>query len=684
MSEIDNTIQRAAKRPVPEIKMDFDYFIAMLESRLDVTYTDEQIEFIKSFYQPTINTADPGTGKTASAVAGILCAEFVYGIKAQNIYALSFTNEATAELKVRHEKACDKFGVKSLVNFKTLDALCSEVIKENFRLLSFDGFDVDSIDISEPMTVEDTIEYIQNVAIEEEIAIPQSKLKQVVFAIRSLNSALIFSKDHVESKEVFKKTGLEYEELQIIRKRLYVNSKIKKRVRANELTMYALEILIKDSSISEKYKDRNKLILVDEFQDMSDIKLEFLKRITTNLIVIGDMKQQIYGFNGASLEIFDKYKEAFPECNELHLTKSFRCPEKVAEYSKMQIKYNNIGGEDFTGRDAEGDVYIHSDFDLDALCASIRKDLDDNHNKFSRQIMFTYRNNYSVVPIVEKLYQAKIPIIMYKHQEAHKLPVIKDLVGLMQIIRNPVNLNSLEILNKLVPEFTKHIDRPYENPIYKIMKKENIGFFDIEYGYKDNQLKSTLNRCMIAANKLYQENAQTREIFNALYPFYSEYYLYTHEKHLEQPASYYVRLVQSMTHKPFNLFIADEVSKAEFVVEWTNKRFGVKCLTFHLAKGLESDVVHIIDAEDGLIPNKKRVEDGLKMHCVIDTARNVRNERSLVFVAVTRTKGDLHIHYREKLATMFTSENEFESLDMAYETCKLVHDDLEVFSKFYE
>lgn len=664
--------------------MDYEFFKAQIENRFNKEYTAEQDEFIRDITTPTLVFADPGVGKTESVVAGLLAAEMVHRINPKNISALSFTNQATVELTNRHENACKKLGIGSYVNFQTLDSMCTDIIRQNFGYLSMEGWEVDEITITEPMKIEDMAEYIIDVASAEEISVNPNNVKNIVMAMRSLNSALIFDRAHVESKLAFKRTGLSYEEFQTIRKSVYVNNKILKKVRVDDIALYTLEILTKAPEIATKLRAKNRIIVVDEFQDMSLIKLELLSRLTDCLVVVGDIKQQIYAFNGACSEIVEMYRKYYPQRREVSLSKSFRCASAIAEFAKGIIAPNDMGGEKFQGIDKEGKVNFYSAYDLDALCKSIKEGLEENRHVFKKQIMFLYRNNHSAVPVVEKLYKYRVPVLVSKHIEAHKMPVIGDLCSLTEIIRNPNSPHVIEILNKLVPEFTKFRYKPALNPIIQIMRKEGLGFFDVDYRFKDSQCQDLLYSCLKDAKRSLDSGAMVREVFNELFPYYSTYFLREKEKYMEQPAKYYINLVASMTQtKTYLQFINDELRKMEFVEECAKNRFGIRCLTFHASKGTEADIVHILDANEGIIPNIKKLEETLRYGCIIDAARDVRNERSLAFVASTRAREELNIHHSGELASMFSSKNNFEHLDLAYKSYNPFHNDVSVFAEFF-
>lgn len=676
--------------------MDLDFCFATLETALRTTYTDEQVEFAKDFTSPVISFSDPGTGKTHSTIAGLIVTEMVHGINPKHIFACSFTREATSELAVRHQEVCKRLKIKSLVNFQTLDSLCLTIVKENYKLLSTKWKEMESISVVNSMTMEESIQAVEDIAEENELVVEPYKARAVVEAIRTLNSSLVFDRLHVESKVEFKKTGLSYEDFTTIRQSLYDINKILEQVTVGEITLYALEILTKSPELSNSYKERFKVMVVDEFQDMSLVKLHLLSLLTNNLVVVGDIKQQIYGFNGACLEIVQKYREYFPNHREVELTQSFRCANEIAEFSKGLIVANKMGGEKFKGVERENAVVeFHTDFDIESFVSNLRDAYVENGNLFEESVMFLYRNKHSAVPVIDTLYRYRIPTLVSAsekggnvnltgHTVAHKLPVIKDLCGFVELVKNPSSTSMLSIINRVIPEFKEYKNIPHKSPLHIIMQKENVSIFDVQYRFKDQDVANDLLSMLKAVKKLMDDRRNVKDIFNAIFPFYKRVYLNNVERYLEQPSSFYINLVKPLLeNKTYGAFIQDEMAKAEFLMECYRRREGVRCLTFHGSKGTEATVVHVIDAEEGIIPNAKIIEDTLQLNCVVDAARDVRNERSLVYVAATRAKKALHIHYKKELASLFTTHNNYYALDKAYEAYVDDYRDVEVFQHFF-
>ena len=676
--------------------MNFDFFVASLETALGSTYTDEQIDFFNDFTKSIISFSDPGTGKTHATVAGLLAAEMVHKIPAQSIFACSFTKEATTELAVRHQTVCKRLGIKSLVNFQTLDSLCLSIVKSHAHILSTDAHKIKELSVVDSMTMEESLLTIEDIAEDFDIVLDQSKMRAIVEAIKSLNSALVFDRAHVESKLAFKKTGMGYDEFTLIRRSMYNMNKILDQVTVSEITLYALEILTKSPEIALIYQDMYKVMVVDEFQDMSLVKLHLLSLLTKQLVVVGDIKQQIYGFNGACLEIVQKYREYYPEHREVKLTQSFRCASEIAEFSKTGIIYNNMGGQEFKGVDRPGaKTEFHTEFNIDEFVKNLKENYVENNNMFEASVMFLYRNKHSAVPIIDAMYKYRLPVIVAGtdkkgtvkitgHTPANKLPVIRDLCGLLELVKNPQSPSMLTILNRLIPELKEFKNTPAKSPLYKIMNKDGKSFLEIEYAFKDKKVGEELFTVMKMARKLYLDRRSVGDIFNAIFPFYRKIYLTIMERYLEQPSAFYINLVKPLLeNKTYDAFIRDEIDKNDFVTDCFARRTGARCLTFHGSKGTEATIVHIIDAEEGIIPNKKMLEDTLNNNCVIDAARDIRNERSLVYVAKTRALRELHIHYKKELSSLFTSNNAYYGLDKAYESYVDNYQDVKVFAEFF-
>lgn len=657
--------------------MEFKFFLTKLEQRLGIEYTKQQVELLQDFTVPTICFADPGSGKTHTVVAGLITAELYHGIPGGEIYACSFTNQATNELALRHELVCKKLGMSSKVNFKTLDSLCYKILKDNYDKLGLDRFVT-----GKSMSIKEMGEFLIERSKELEMHVNANKIRSIVKAIKALNAALIFDRDHVESKAEFIETGMTYEDFTILRYEAYNMNKLMGKVQVSDLALLTLELLEKNESVANEFSRRNKLMVVDEFQDMSLIKLQLLSKLTKNLVVVGDMKQQIFAFNGASQIIVDAYKKYYPNYREVELSKSFRCSNEIADFATRIILPNEQGGENFKGVGAGGQVTLEKGFDIEQLGERIEKEFLENNRTFPKEYMFLFRKNISATPIVEELYRREIPFQLDNFKPADEIPIIKDLVELIYLADMPTDVSRLHILCKIIPEFKTYKYDITNMPLYKIIQKENIPVWDIRYRYKNaNIAEEVMKALQTVANQL-ASGEDVRQLFRSLWRIYDVLYLKDYEKFLEFPATYYTGSVESViAGKTFKKFINDEREKVAFIADNNAARKGPELLTLHRSKGKEADIVYIVDADEGCIPNLSMLNRRLKMNCTIDCARDIRSERSLVYVGCTRAKEELHIVYRDRLASIFT-ENAFENLDRVYKSYNPLHNDVESFRTF--
>lgn len=657
-----------------------DAILTLLSSKLKMDYTDEQREFAKDFTKSRICFADPGTGKTATAVTGLLMAELFHRVPGKNIYALSFTRIATVELGTRHLRACERLGIKQYVNFQTLHGLCTEILRKNFRYLDMDSYKVQSDE-----DYEFTVKVLENVAESNNVDIPPWKYRTIINAIRTLNSALVFDKEHVESKSVFKDCGVPFELFTKFRKRLYTFSRNMDTIPVSNILLYTLELLSEHPEISEEFKKRCRLFLVDEAQDLSLLQLKLISLLSDTVVLIGDLKQQIYAFNGACQEIVDQYHKLYPDAETYSLTQSFRCKEAIAKYATPLILANSVGGENFKGVSGGGEVEVTSDVSLSELCDRIRDEFVGNSNVFPRSILFLFRNNYSAIPIAEELFQRRVPFRVNKYTGAHTMPVIKELCELVELAQNPTTMSNAWALRYLIPEFRGY--RNYmELPIVKVAEEVGCSLFDVNYAFKNEVVGDRVMATLMEVRDMILSNAPMSQLFNKLWILFNHIYLKDREKFLEYSPDFYIRLVSSLVKaKTYRQFLTDEVKKQQFIQDNEDRRLGVRCYTCHAAKGIEADSVYVLDADSRVIPNMRKIENMIDRGCNMDAAREIRNERALVYVASTRAKNDLHVYYSEAygLSSLFTGVNEFTTMDEYYKQHKLVYEDVEAFKEFY-
>lgn len=657
-------------------------FLLRLEVKLGVDYTEEQRELVRSFGDgPVFCFADPGTGKTMTAIGGLLNAELFKGIPGENIYALSFTRLATGELAVRDERGCNKLGTTKLVNFATLHALCRSILKDKYRLLGMNKFDS-----SGELSFTRAFSLVSDSCDEWGIILNPNQIKAAIRACRVLNASLIFDRDAVETKMSYKECDMEYETFERIRGLLFTYSLLTETISVSDLLLYTVMLLTRHPDVSADFKSKCKLLLVDEAQDLSLLQLRIISLLTDNPVLIGDMKQQIYGFNGACQEVVQEFHKLYPNCKDLRLTQSFRCKNEIADFATKIIRPNNIGGEDYKGVGEGGNVHImqglyENGADIKGLCEKLHSEYVANRHQFVREYLFLTRTNISLLPIIEELYNQGLPFRVNNYMPAYDIPLVKEMCELIQLAQQPKSYDNIMALQYLIPEFRGYKNLK-EHPLYKVCMHTGCSVFEVNYQFKNIGIAAKAMECLIDVSEMLEAAATVGELFNRMWRLFEENWVNYVSWRLEAKPEYYLDSVNVLTRKTYTKFIQDEITKQDVIKESETYGRGVRCYTMHASKGLEADVVYILDADEGLIPNEKKIDRMVKKGCDMDAARAIREERSLCYVACTRAKEELNIVFKSKLAPMLLGINPYEELDAVYKYYKSVGDDIRAFEDF--
>lgn len=657
--------------------------VAQLQAVQKVSFNEEQLAFITAEPGNIKSESLPGTGKTFSVINRMIVLELGYQIPGKKILAMSFTNMATSEMEVKHQKLCTALGIESTPRFNTLHSICSDIVRKHATKLYID-------DYSRPVTeTYDTIskdcKYLQDCCKKElGIELDAKRARNVYNCISKLNSSLVFDPTHIQSRQDFTRLKLRLSEFQHLRENLYVFRKLMGRVMLSDLPLYALEILQKFPEVGEEFKKTYDTVIVDEYQDMSLLQLRIVYHIAKQLTVIGDINQQIYAFQGACPEISDQFNKYYPYFKEIILKQSYRCAEKIADFSTKIVLPNKFkSSKMFKGTERENaSIAFHtSEDDLINIMDSIAKEYNTPDSKPDNH-MFLFRNNRSSLMLADMCFERNIPCRVNKYQPLYKQPIMTDIVTLIDLLNSPGNQNNLGILSKFIYEFRNDTNSK-DNPLYDFMvSNPGIEFYNVPYTYDSTAVPRIMEDFM-EVKELLNNFAPFTRIFNILYKIYYDNFLKYREHYLSYDVESMVNLITTLSKDySYSELLSRETTKFNYIDEYTKKRIGVRLYTFHAAKGLEANRIYIIDAEEGLIPNRKELETTLKAGDRREAAVTIRNERSLCYVACTRAKTSLDIFFRKELSTILQGNNMYGELDEYYEANPIQYEDVESFIEF--
>lgn len=646
--------------------------MAILKAETGINLSEEQEDIVNHFDDSLIVFANPGTGKTTTLVAGIIAAQTFYGFKGDTINAMSYTTASTTELSIRYREACSRAGMSPTVKFNTFHSICNFIIKSYRKFNIVREYDTIAQDVK---NLKQYMDQNQDTKTDDFYFI-----KNVLLAIRTLNTQMKFSDESVEESYMFKMLNnrITLDDFQHLRREWFFRGVTLGSITQGEIPLIALYVLVNSPSLCRVMKAQYKLMIVDEFQDMSPLYMKILSLVSERLIVVGDLKQQIYAFNGASPLISHLYKLYYPDANQFILSKTFRCSKEIIELANKIIEPNDIPEWDtFKGEfNSEApDFILGTELDIDKITDNLGASSD---------IMFLARNNNDVIPIVEKLYKKGTPFRTKTLYTIRNIPIYKDMCVLADIAIHSKDINYIRQLYGIMPEFKGQPlnKNPLEYVYYHSDNPRDKDVLTMNYHYTQSSSYDIINK-LAAFKEDYNNGVLFANCYHHLFEVYYNYIINQELWRLDNEPEYYHNLVSSITMKTYDKMISDEEDKKSKNDYYLSLNDGVKCYTIHSAKGLEAKTVYILNMDESVILPEKKFNKFIKTGSILEAGIELQNERNLLYVAVTRAKSELHISYEKKLTPLIKSplSNPYVYLDDIVKKKRVAKDETEEFRR---
>ena len=250
--------------------------------------------------------AGPGTGKTKTLVSRIKYLMEYRKVRPSDITAVTFTNQAAAEMRERIGRETGKKQAARAMQIGTFHAVCMNFLKSHGE---------DSVLITEEEQRRLAAETI------DETGIPMD-VKGFLEAVSRYKSGLTEVQEEDKSLEGLLRQAF----------RIYEEKKdLRKLWDFDDLLLRTAE-RIEDGSLSEGWERQFRYLLVDEFQDINPAQFRLVKlwsRAGRELFVIGDPDQSIYGFRGADAECFEKLKKEYNDLEVIRLRENYRSSPQI-------------------------------------------------------------------------------------------------------------------------------------------------------------------------------------------------------------------------------------------------------------------------------------------------------------------------------------------------------------------
>lgn len=530
---------------------------------------DQQRKAVEAEDGPVLIVAGPGTGKTKTLTARIAYL-LQRGVKPTDILALTFTVKAAREMRERVAAQLSGVAPPDISTFHSLGHRILKDLDPHTELRFADEAARQAIVRELPRPAE-----MKSLTVRE-CALAISKQKGAL----SNESGVGVQKLLGRYQSALNEAGLvDYDDLLY---RVYHELPAKPGVLSN-------------------WRGRYRYILIDEFQDTSDLQwaLIGLIRGNQNVFVIGDPKQSIYGFRGASAAMFDRFRQDFPDCREVTLQVNYRSDQAIVALASAV----------FGGRDA---LQAHSTEVGGARAVSTL-------NEFSEA-------DYVLAQIEEGI--GGSDLLTASGEGGRRFRDFAVLYRTHQVSKTlQRRLHDSGIPFQVVGEGSPY-DQPDVNTVIDSLRWFGGGELPRVKGWTEAQIRARLEGAdrdqpvsKIAAQVIDQLNLATKD---------------NSRRRLNQLVSTLVRFDGRPDGLQACLAYVDQLAQGDF---YDSQADMVTLMTIHASKGLEFSQVFLIAAEEGTLPNVRKT-----------LPTDFDEEKRLFYVAVTRARNQLDIVHAGKRA----------------------------------
>lgn len=586
-------------------------------------FSDTQSKAINHYTGPCLVLAGPGSGKTLVITHRTKNLIEQFKVNPSNILVITFTKAAAMEMQERFEKLMN--GQKLPVSFGTFHAIFFKILKYAYN------YRAENI-LREEMKFRIIKELVdrENLEIEDE----KEFIASVISEIGNVKGDMINIDNYYSSNcsdEVFRRIYNGYEN-KLRRKNL---------IDFDDMLIMCYELFKARSDILSAWQKKYQFILIDEFQDINRVQYEVMKMLAApqdNLFIVGDDDQSIYRFRGARPEIMLNVERDYKDTVRIVLDENYRCTGAIVKDSCNLIGHNEnrfrkeIKASNVEGRPVEYREFKSATEENGRIIEDIRKHVEKGGQYSDIAVLF--RTNIGPRFLVDKLMEYNIPFHMkdampniYEHF------IAKDIIS---YIKFAIGENTRENFLRLINKPNRYISREIlRNEIVSI--DELMAFFTNKRWMIERLDKLQFDLRMIKQMRPY---AAINYIFQGVgYEDYLEEY--ADYRRMKPEELYEVRdelLQAAKEYKTFDewfLHIENYGKELEQQAAFNNRNENaVELSTMHSSKGLEYDIVYIIDAVEGVTPHSKAVLD-----------EDIEEERRLFYVAATRARHELHVFW---------------------------------------
>ncbi len=598
-----------------------------------------QQEAVLAIDGPILMLAGAGSGKTKTLTHRMAYLLAQKSVQPENILAVTFTNKAAGEMRVRVAKLLGMQGPdpRPLPFLGTFHSIANKILRREAGRIGFSSNFL-IYDTSDSQALIKKLLKARH--IDEKTITPSG----IGWAISGAKNELIGPSKY---KQIA--SGRIQETAAEIYPVYQAQLRTASAMDFDDLIMELVKLFQNEHEVLERYQAQFQYIMVDEYQDTNKAQYELIKLLAAkhnNICVVGDDWQSIYGWRGANYQNILNFENDYPSAKVIKLEQNYRSTQHILDAAHHVITKNvsRSHKELWTELGLGEKVHVLSVRDeLEegrTVIQTIERLRRDNPTLKFKDCAVLYRTNAQSRSLEESFIRYGVPYQVVGGVRFYDRREVKDILAYMRVLYQPNDLISLgRILNvptrgvgsKSAQILLDYLGKTERDTIEAL---ENIsGVAGIR-----GKAANSLHELGVILSELRDAKLSVSELMEALmkridYLGYLDDGSVSAEERVENVQEL-VGVAKAYNHSDLETFLT-EVSLVADIDSHNASADSVTLMTMHAAKGLEFEVVFIVGMEEGIFPHSRTFFE----------PEELEEERRLCYVAMTRAKSQLYLIY---------------------------------------
>ncbi len=624
------------------------------ENSLSRELNPEQLDAVTYCDGPSLVIAGAGSGKTR-----VLTYKIAYllqhGYEPWSILALTFTNKAAREMNNRIAALCGDLNTKGLWS-GTFHSVFARILRMEHEAVGFSA-DFTIYDASDSRSLIKAI--TKELGLDDKNYKPSSVAGRISEAKNHLVLPHAYANDgSIRRRDSAEKMPETYRIYQIYQERLAAANAMD----FDDLLLKTFLLLRDNEEVRQRYKQRFRYILVDEYQDTNMAQHRILTLLTdknSRICVVGDDAQSIYGFRGADIKNILSFKEEYPTARLIKLECNYRSTQTIVEAANCIIRHNTgqIPKKVYAAGD-KGELIerFAAASDKEEANKVVARIVNLSHNRHVgyNDIAILYRTNAQSRVFEEALQGARLPYRIYGGQSFYQRKEIKDVLAYCRLVANH---DDEESFRRIINYPARGIGATTVQKVQLCAATHGTSLWNVArnpavYGLEVN--KGALSKLAafcdliealheanktMTASRVVQDIVRRSGIAADFSIVKSAENAARQENVDELLGSIKSMEMEALEEEGRNrVSLPEYLSSVSLLSDTEEKDDGqprITLMTVHSAKGLEFGAVFVAGMEDDLFPNANA-----QLY-----PKEMEEERRLFYVAVTRAKDYCYLSY---------------------------------------